>query len=74
MFRCGIVADEADVVHQRVEPDVGDVVGIEGQLDAPAEARFRARDAEVAAQFLDGVEQLGLAEVGHDAVGMALRR
>ena len=29
-----------DVIDQRVEPDVGDVVLIEGKFDAPGEARF----------------------------------
>ena len=55
---------EADVVHERVEPDVGDEVRIERQLDPPLQPRLRARDAEVAAQFLDGVAQFAATEIG----------
>ncbi len=37
----GIIANKADIIRQGIEPDVVDVVGIEGQLDAPTEPRFR---------------------------------
>ena len=66
----GVVAGEGDVVDQRVEPDVGDEVRIEGDLDAPAQAFLRAGDAEVGAGVsLERVEQLGFAERGEDGVG-----
>ena len=37
----------AHIVQQGVKPDVGHIVGIERQGNAPAQARFRAADAKV---------------------------
>jgi hypothetical protein len=54
-FSIRVVAGEANIVHQGVEPNVGDEVGIEGELDAPGEARLRAGDAKVALEFLDAL-------------------
>ena len=41
------VAERAHVVDQGVEPDVGDVLVVEGQRDPPREAGARPGDAEV---------------------------
>ena len=38
---------DAGVIHQRVEPDVGDEIRVEGQGNAPVQPRRRARDAQV---------------------------
>jgi hypothetical protein len=66
----GAVSGEGHIVDERVEPDVGDEVGIEGNFDAPAQAFLRAGDAEVGAGIaLQRVEQLGFAERGEDGVG-----
>ena len=62
------VAREADVVDQRVEPDIGHVAGIKRDLDAPLEAALRTGDAEIAGDLRGGVLQLRLAEVGSDEI------
>ncbi len=36
-----------NVIHQRVEPDVGDKIVVEGQGNAPVQARRRTRDAQI---------------------------
>src|SRR5260370_29891556 len=46
-FGVSVRGGDADVVYQSVEPDIGDVIGIEGDGDAPVEARDRAGDAKV---------------------------
>src|SRR2546430_7233232 len=38
---------DTDVVHQRIEPDVGDVIGIERNRDAPVQAVCWTCDAKV---------------------------
>ena len=38
------ILQPGDVVHERVEPDIGDVVGVEGKFDTPRKPGFRARD------------------------------
>ena len=38
---------DARVIHQRVEPDVGDEILVEGQGNAPVQPRRRTRDAQV---------------------------
>jgi hypothetical protein len=38
---------DADVIHQRVEPDVGDEIRVEGQGNAPVQPRRRTRDAQI---------------------------
>ena len=69
-----IVPGEANVVCQRIEPDVSDEVLIEWQLDSPIEPRFRARDAEVrtglavVADFFNRIAQFGLPKIGNDCV------
>ena len=70
-IRRGLVAGEGDVVDERVEPDVGDEILVEGKLDAPLEAFLGAGDAEVDAGIaFQRVEQLGLAEGGDDDFGV----
>ncbi len=63
-----IVAGEADVVRERVEPDVSDEIFIERELDSPIEPRFRTRNAKVAAQFLNRISQFGLTKIWNDRV------
>ena len=38
---------DADVIHQRIEPDVGDKILVEGQGNAPVQTRRRPGDAQV---------------------------
>ena len=38
---------DADVIHQRIEPDVGDKILVEGQGNAPVQTRRRTRDAQI---------------------------
>ena len=52
----GAVAGCGDVIGQRVEPDVGDVLRVEGQLDAPGQALFRPGDAQIAERLAGWVE------------------
>ena len=61
-----IVAGEADVIAQRIEPDVVHIIAIERQLDAPTQSRFRARDAEIAGKSFDGVAQFRFTKVRND--------
>ena len=61
-----IVAGEAHVVRERIEPDVGDKILVERQLDAPLEAGLGTRDAEVAGEFFHGVSKFGNPEIGND--------
>ena len=63
-----IVTGEADIIAKRVEPDIGDEVFVKRQLDPPIQSRFRARDAEIAAQSLNRVAQFGLTKVRNDRV------
>ena len=62
------IAGEADVVDQRVEPDIGDEAGIERQLDSPGEAALGSRDAEVACDLGGSVPEFRLAEIGSDEI------
>ena len=62
----GVVACEADVVRQSVEPDIGDEVGVEGKFDAPGEAGLRAGNAQVAGEFFHRVAEFGDAKVWDD--------
>ncbi len=36
-----------EVVYERIEPHIGHIVAVEGQLDAPGEPRLRPRDGQV---------------------------
>ena len=40
-------AESGDIVEERVEPDVGDVVLVERKLDAPGETALGTGNAEV---------------------------
>ena len=64
--RLGVVAGEADVVRECVEPDIGHKGGIKRKLDAPGEAGFRAGNAEVSGELLHGISKLRDAEIGDD--------
>ena len=61
-------ADRRQVVRQRVEPDVDDVLRVDGHLDAPV--KRRARNAEVVEALLDEVDHLVAARGRLDEVGM----
>ena len=62
------VAHCGQVVGQRVEPDVRDVLGVPRDRDAPVERG--ARDREVPQTALDETEHLVAAEVGHNRTGV----
>ena len=58
---------DADVVDEGIEPDVGDVTGVEGDRDAPVEARDRAGDAQVLENIvLEQADHLVSARFGVD--------
>src|SRR5438552_3542379 len=63
-----IVAGEADVVRQRVEPNVSNEIFIERQFDSPVEPRFGTRNAEITSQSLNRVSQFSLTKIGNDCV------
>ena len=64
---------DGDVVHQRVEPDVGDEVRVERERDAPVQPRRRAADAEVfEGVVLEEAEDFVAAVVGLDEAGIRL--
>jgi hypothetical protein len=68
----GKVTGKGDVVDERVKPDVGDVAGIEGQLDAPGEPLLGTGDREVAGELAHGVEEFRVAEAGEDELRVGL--
>ena len=74
--RNGIVAGgEAEVVHQRIEPDVGNEPWIERKLDSPGEAVLRTGDAKITLKFLHGVAEFGDAEFGnHEGLSLTAAR
>ena len=45
--RVAVGSGDADVIHQCIEPDIGDVVLVEGQRNAPVQPRDGPRDAKV---------------------------
>ncbi len=64
------VSDKRDIVDQRVEPDVRDVIVVERQLDAPLQAFFGAGNAEIEAGIpLERVQELGFTEGREHRVG-----
>ena len=64
------IADAREVGEQGVEPDVADVVGVEGELDAPVEAFFRTRDAQVAEAGIEHCERLLAVALGLQKFGV----
>src|SRR5205814_8166085 len=67
-FDLRIVAGEADVVRERVEPDIRDEILVERQLDPPIEPRFWTRDAKISSEPLNRVPQFCLAKIRNDRV------
>ena len=63
-----IVAGEANIIRQRVEPDIGHEILVERQLNSPIEPRFRTRDTEVATDSLNRIPQFGSPKIGNDRV------
>ena len=64
------VADRREVVRERVEPDVDDVLRVDGHGDAPVERR--AADAEVIEPLLDEIDHLVAARHRLDEIRMVL--
>ena len=64
------IADWREVVRERIEPDVDDVLRVDGHGDAPVERR--AADAEVVEPLLDEVDHLVAPRDGLDEVWMIL--
>ena len=61
-----------DICPERVVPDVGDVVGIEGQFDSPIQPGLGPRDAKIAQRLGQHVERLVAVALGPDEIGIAL--
>ena len=68
--RCHCGADAGNVVGQRVDPDIHDVIGRAGHRHAPVEGGARHR--EVGEPALDEADHLVEARVRPDEVGMGL--
>ena len=66
------VTRRRDIIQQRIEPDIGHVIGIEGQIDPPAHSRLRPRDAQVVERFSQKSEDLVLAVFGLDETGVSV--
>ena len=64
------VADRREVVRERVEPDVDDVLRVDGHGDAPVEGR--AADAEIIEPLLDEIDHLVAPRNGLDEIRMVL--
>ena len=65
-------AERRHVVEQRIEPHVGDVLVIEGQLDAPLEARLRPADRQILQWVPQEAENLVAIPFRADEVGVTL--
>src|SRR6185312_16816918 len=71
---------DADVIYQGVEPDVGDVIFIEGNRDAPVQTRRWAADAQIfegvifekAKDFVATMGGLNEGGVGFDVIDQPL--
>jgi len=61
-----------EIVDQRVEPDITDIVRVEGKLDAPGEAALGSRDTEVVepAAFAQHCQDFVAVAVGPNPVGV----
>ena len=66
------VAESREVVDQRVEPDVGDVLVVEGQRDAPREPRLRPADGEVLERLAQEAQHLVAVALGLDEARVVL--
>ena len=72
---CGVAAGggDADVIDERIKPDVGDVCGIEGNRDAPVQTIGGAGDAEVfEGVVLEKAEDFVAAIIGLDEMRIRL--
>src|SRR5207247_2114349 len=65
-------AERRHVVEQRIEPDVGDVLVVEGELDPPLEARLRPADRQILQWVPQEAEDLVAIPFRPDEVGVAL--
>ena len=64
------VSGEGGVIHQRVEPDIGDVIPVEGEFDPPGQAGFRSGNAQVPRLLGHRIGQFVAAEGGKNKVRM----
>ena len=64
------VTGRGEIVEQGVEPDIAHIVRIKGQGDAPAQARDRPRDAQVAQGMAQEAQHLVAAYLGSDEGGV----
>ena len=64
---------KTDIVRQGVEPDIGHIVTVKGQLDSPGQAAFWPGDAQVHALALNGIEKLREPVSREDGVRVGLQ-
>ena len=68
--RIMIVADGREIIEQRVEPNVGDKVAVEGNLDAPFEPTSRPGNAQVFERLAQEAQHFVAITFGPDEIGM----
>ena len=66
------ISGRGDVVDEGVEPDVGDIIGIERDLDPPAQAAFGTADAEVLQGLSEKSQHLVTARLRSDEIRVIL--
>src|ERR1700757_312368 len=57
-----LIAGKGYIVKQRIEPDIGHVFVIKRELNTPGEPLLWPRDAQIATQPLDSIQQFYLAK------------
>ena len=72
-LRAALAGGRGQVVQQRVEPHIRNVVAVPRQLDAPGHARFGPRDAQVANRLLQHFEHLVAVAARLDEVWVLLQ-
>ena len=66
------VADRGNIIDERIEPDIADIILVERQFDPPCKTRFRTRDAEIFERFLQEAERFICAVCGQNEIRMSL--
>ena len=70
-FSVGVI-DSGQVIDQGIKPDVGDVIGIEGQRDAPFQAALGTGDAKVLQRVPQETQDLVAVALRADEIGVCL--
>jgi hypothetical protein len=68
----GPITGNGDVIHQCIEPDIGDVVSVEREFDAPGQARLRTRNRKVFQGLLEKPQDFVAARARFNEIRMLL--